>query len=78
MWLLTQNKTSLVNLNNFDSIDAVGRMVTASKAGVPEEIVLGRYMTDREAEETLEDLAKFIEDSQEIPFADNSVVYITK
>ena len=78
MWLLTQSKTSIVHLNNFDSIDVDGHYVVASKLGEDRSVVIGTYFTEKEAEEALEDIAQFIEDSQEIPFAENNVIYITK
>lgn len=78
MWLLTQSKQSIVHLNNFDSIDIDGHHVVASKLGEDRAVVIGTYFTEKEAEEVLEDIAQFIEDSQEIPFAENNVIYITK
>lgn len=78
MWLLTQSKQSIVHLNNFDSIDVDGHYVVASKLGEDCSVVIGTYFTEKEAEEVLEDIAQFIEDSQQIPFAENNVIYITK
>ena len=78
MWLLTQSKQSIVYLNNFDSIDVDGHYVVASKLGEERSVVIGIYYTEKEAEEVLEDIARFIEDSQQIPFAENNVIYITK
>ena len=78
MWLLTQSKQSIVHLNNIDSIDVDGHYVVASKLGEERSVVIGIYYTEKEAEEVLEDIAQFIEDSQQIPFAENTVIYITK
>ena len=78
MWLLTQSKQSIVHLNNFDSIDVDGHYVVASKLGEERSVVIGIYYTEKEAKDVLEDIAQFIEDSQQIPFAENNVIYITK
>lgn len=84
MWLLTQDQQSLINLSKFDIIcasdTAVGAAVIASKVGEHDSsVVIGRYNSDDDAQNTVQDIAKFIEDSNSIPFfADNMVVYMTK
>lgn len=78
MWLLTQDKDCLVNLSNYDTVYAAGNMVVASKLGEEEGVALGRYYHDEDAQQVIEDLAKFIEDSSSLPFAEDGVVYIVK
>ena len=83
MWLLTQDKECLVNLNNFDVICAsdapVGSVVLAHKVGERNSsVVIGKYEGGKDAYIIVQDIAQFIKDSKSLPFSDDDIVYFTK